>query len=631
MTNRFPLILNQNTGHFEEIASGDNLDLTGTGIVNADTISANIVMTDNLQYANGQPYSTGGGSAGNAYSTTDYSINVQTTKNIHVTQLTDNGGTMANSVAYPINGYVIEGYPADSNSAEIDVGWTVTGTQNGSPITVTVTNISSMGPNANSVTLSDYIDLSLGGSVTFTSPPFYNAWVFDTNGTLTLPTTGSLKLSGGASNEVLITDGSGNLSFIKTGSIHEVSSLVRPTVNNINRNYNFGPYGAGYMGSWSGSSWSSNYIMLCVSSVNDFITNFNNLSQKINPITQSTMPVKLKIVDSVYLQNEFEFTITGVMDVTNWYGYPVVYLNFSNQSSKGSTSESYNHCYYYITTYHNELLNDILDMDISKVSIYGGSTGQYLQTDGFGKLSWSGISSINNSVNVNGSITAQQIISPTISNSVGIPKEMSILTGTSHYTNYNPSYDSGYYFGDYPVGYQATDPSPLKIVILITNSDYNSLLDSNGLPLFGDSLILTSNQYLSYPLKLNGLSVLSQGGWSDGVSAIQLAYTSVEPWQGMPPTDNTIIFSMKALKAEVLDSDISLVHISGGASGQALTTDGSGNLGWSWVNTMPTVSSGPSPATTGMMVVSDGISWDPESDGLEHLMVYLNGSWTKVA
>ena len=40
MADRFPLILNTNINQIQEIASGDNLDLTGSGIHNAGVITA---------------------------------------------------------------------------------------------------------------------------------------------------------------------------------------------------------------------------------------------------------------------------------------------------------------------------------------------------------------------------------------------------------------------------------------------------------------------------------------------------------------------------------------------------------------------------------------------------------------
>jgi len=35
--------------------------------------------------------------------------------------------------------------------------------------------------------------------------------------------------------------------------------------------------------------------------------------------------------------------------------------------------------------------------------------------------------------------------------------------------------------------------------------------------------------------------------------------------------------------------------------------------------------------TAGMIAASNGTTWDPALDGLEHLNVYLNGAWTQLA
>jgi hypothetical protein len=78
--NRFPLIINSESGRIEELAAGDNLDLTGSNIANVINVnvSGNIaavgIKTDNYMYANGQPFAGGSGNveyantAGVAYS-----------------------------------------------------------------------------------------------------------------------------------------------------------------------------------------------------------------------------------------------------------------------------------------------------------------------------------------------------------------------------------------------------------------------------------------------------------------------------------------------------------------------------------------------------------------------------------
>jgi hypothetical protein len=40
--------------------------------------------------------------------------------------------------------------------------------------------------------------------------------------------------------------------------------------------------------------------------------------------------------------------------------------------------------------------------------------------------------------------------------------------------------------------------------------------------------------------------------------------------------------------------------------------------------------SAPQPASDGWLAVCDGDGWNPGNDGLQHLMIYLNGAWVKV-
>ena len=54
MTNRIPLIVNSGASQIQEVSASDVLAVPGT-------LTANVIQTDNFQYANGQPFSGGGG------------------------------------------------------------------------------------------------------------------------------------------------------------------------------------------------------------------------------------------------------------------------------------------------------------------------------------------------------------------------------------------------------------------------------------------------------------------------------------------------------------------------------------------------------------------------------------------
>ena len=56
MTNRIPLIVNAGAAQIQEVSSSDVLTVPGT-------LTANVVKTDNYQYANGQPFAGGSGNA----------------------------------------------------------------------------------------------------------------------------------------------------------------------------------------------------------------------------------------------------------------------------------------------------------------------------------------------------------------------------------------------------------------------------------------------------------------------------------------------------------------------------------------------------------------------------------------
>jgi Major tropism determinant N-terminal domain len=61
------------------------------------------------------------------------------------------------------------------------------------------------------------------------------------------------------------------------------------------------------------------------------------------------------------------------------------------------------------------------------------------------------------------------------------------------------------------------------------------------------------------------------------------------------------------------------------------TFAGDGSLTLPGLMTLPVSTSTPAISTsTGTVAICDGVGWNGGGDGLEHLMVYINGSWTKV-
>ena len=93
MTNRIPLIVNAGAAQIQEVSASDVLTVPGT-------VSANVVQTDNYQYANGQPFAGGGGNYGNSNVATflaDFGSNtISTTGDVTANAFVGDGSQLTN-------------------------------------------------------------------------------------------------------------------------------------------------------------------------------------------------------------------------------------------------------------------------------------------------------------------------------------------------------------------------------------------------------------------------------------------------------------------------------------------------------------------------------------------------------
>ena len=93
MTNRIPLIVNAGAAQIQEVSASDVLTVPGT-------LTANVVQTDNYQYANGQPFAGGGGNYGNSNVATflaDFGNNtISTTGDVTANAFVGDGSQLTN-------------------------------------------------------------------------------------------------------------------------------------------------------------------------------------------------------------------------------------------------------------------------------------------------------------------------------------------------------------------------------------------------------------------------------------------------------------------------------------------------------------------------------------------------------
>jgi hypothetical protein len=93
MTNRIPLIVNAGAAQIQEVSASDVLTVPGT-------VTANVVQTDNYQYANGQPFAGGGGNYGNSNVATflaDFGSNtISTTGDVTANAFVGDGSQLTN-------------------------------------------------------------------------------------------------------------------------------------------------------------------------------------------------------------------------------------------------------------------------------------------------------------------------------------------------------------------------------------------------------------------------------------------------------------------------------------------------------------------------------------------------------
>lgn len=107
---------------------------------------------------------------------------------------------------------------------------------------------------------------------------------------------------------------------------------------------------------------------------------------------------------------------------------------------------------------------------------------------------------------------------------------------------------------------------------------------------------------------------------------------SMPTWTPTSDVGPTILFPVTSIPGG------SLGIVAGAVDGMALTASSStwtfsisGGLTLPGLMTLPVTTSTPVITTaTGTVAVCDGTGWDGGGDGFQHLMIYINNTWTKV-
>ena len=184
------------------------------------------------------------------------------------------------------------------------------------------------------------------------------------------------------------------------------------------------------------------------------------------------------------------------------------------------------------------------------------------------------------------------------------------------------------------------------------SSTYNNLPQASasqyGVVKIDNSTITISNgaikaNYSAYSLptastsvlggvKIDGTSItITAGGTISSNVVLTTATTSVLGGVIIPAVATSGI-NINSLGTISL-STASTVQIGGvKVDGSSIVVNSSGVIATTNIAATMTLSPGAQPATPldGMLAVSNGTTWNPQTDGIKHLMIYLNGAWTKV-
>lgn len=206
--------------------------------------------------------------------------------------------------------------------------------------------------------------------------------------------------------------------------------------------------------------------------------------------------------------------------------------------------------------------------------------------------------------------TVQGLDYTSISNTPTIPTAVSQLSNDSNFISGISSSDVTTALGFTP--YNATNPD--GFISGITSSDISTALGFTPSNFDGDY-----NNLVNKPTTYDELLDLADVDDSSLAVGNVLVYRNVS--------------GSNVWKTEPLDmQDIANVDTSGVSNGNILSYDGFGNQ-WTIgdIVKLPILTAEPSSPENGMIAIADGTNWDPMSNAVQTMVVYLAGAWRQIA
>ena len=569
------------------VGSGPNGNISGVNVLTATTLiactTANFANTSSVLLGSVSNVKITGGSSGQVLSTDgsgnlsyiSISTSVVSNGNSNVSIPSANGNINLSS-AGNANILVVTG-----TGANITGTLNVTGNSTTRNITPATTDSFDLGTDTTfwrfgylSLLYTNQLRaLTANGNVTISNDDASSQWRFTDSGNLVLPgntfainyangtavpLTPSSLVNGNSNISIPSANGNINLSsagnaniVVVTGTGANVTGTFNVTGNLISGNANLGNLASAnfFSGTFNGSLANGNSnISIPSANGNVNISSAGNANILVVTGTGANITGTLNTSGNLTIGSATGGNISGANVITANTLIACTTANFANTSS-------------------------VLLGNVSNVKITGGSSGQVLSTDGSGNLSYISISTASIS-NGNSNISI-----PSANGNVNISSagnaNIVVVTGTGANVTGTFNVTGNITGGNANLGNLVTANHFSGTVTTASQPNITSLGTLSSLTVGPNSSIILSGT--SGFVKANSIQGM------DGTQALYMYYGSVSGAVGVR-TDLTVgaggSGNLIANAGRAVFGDASTVTITGGSSGQVLSTDGAGNLSW---------------------------------------------------